>query len=52
MDPRDYALELVENGLVTADHLLLCALKYMSAEAVQDMLDINELTPRFFNKEA
>jgi len=46
-DARDYALELVECGLVSADHLLLCALKYMSADAVRDMLDANELSPRF-----
>lgn len=44
---RDYALDLVESGLVSADHLLLCALKYMSADDVLDMLDANELSPRF-----
>ena len=46
-DPRDYALALVEEGLVTADHLLLCAVKYMSHDDVRDMLDCNELSPRF-----
>ncbi len=46
-DPRDFALEMVENGLVSADHLLLCALKYMSHDDVRDMLDCNELSPRF-----
>ena len=46
-DPRDFALELVENQLVSADHLLLCALKYMSSDDVRDMLDSNELSPRF-----
>ena len=45
--PRDFALELVENGMVNADHLLLCALKYMSHDDVRDMLDCNELSPRF-----
>ena len=45
-DPRDYALELVEMGH-SADHLLLCALKYMSHDDVRDMLDCNELSPRF-----
>ena len=45
-DPRDYALELVEIGH-SADHLLLCALKYMSHDDVRDMLDCNELSPRF-----
>lgn len=46
-DPRAFALELVENELVSADHLLLCCLKYMSADDVRDMLDSNELSPRF-----
>ena len=46
-DPRSFALELVENGLVGADHLLLCALKYMSHDDVREMLDMNELSPRF-----
>lgn len=45
-DPRSYALELVEMG-VSADYLLLCALKYMSHDDVRDMLDCNELSPRF-----
>ena len=46
-DPRDFALQMVEDGLVGADHLLMCALKYMSHDDVRDMLDCNELSPRF-----
>jgi hypothetical protein len=46
---RDKALEMVEEGLVTGDHLLLCCLKYMSNDDVYDMLDCNELTERFLN---
>ena len=46
-DPRSFALDLVEQGLFSADHLLLCALKYMSHEDVRGMLDANELSPRF-----
>ena len=46
-DNRDKALEMVEEGRVTADHLLLCCLKYMSNDDVHDMLDCNELTERF-----
>ena len=45
-DWRDDALEMVEEGRVTADHLLLCCLKYMSNDDVYDMLDCNELTER------
>ena len=45
-DPRSYTLELVEEGH-DAGHLLMCALKYMSHDDVRDMLDCNELSPRF-----
>jgi len=45
-DPRDYALQLVEQGHDAA-HLLLCALKYMSHDDCRGMLDANELSPRF-----
>jgi len=50
-DPREFALELVENQIVAADHLLLYCLKYMSSDEVRDMLDCNELSPRFDNDE-
>ena len=46
-DPRDFALLLVEDGLVSAEHLALCCLKYMSHDDVRGMLDANELSPRF-----
>ena len=44
---RDEALELVENGVVTAEAMLTMALKYMSTDDVADMLDCNELSSRF-----
>lgn len=46
-DPRSFAINLVENQVVSADRLLLCALKYMSNDDVREMLDANELSPRF-----
>ena len=46
-DPRAFAMQLVEDGLVAPDMLLSCALKYMSHDDVRDMLDSNELSPRF-----
>ena len=46
-DYRDIALELVDNGLVSAEELLTMALKYMSNDDVEDMLDTNELSERF-----
>ena len=48
---RDIALELVENGMVSAEDMLTMALKYMSNDDVEDMLDCNELSERFFEEE-
>ena len=45
---RNVALELVENGIVSAEDMLTMALKYMSNDDVEDMLDCNELSERFF----
>jgi len=44
---RDEALELVENGIVSAESMLTMCLKYMSTDDVADMLDCNELSSRF-----
>ena len=46
---RDIALELVENGIVSAEDMLTMALKYMSNDDVEDMLDCNELSERFMS---
>jgi hypothetical protein len=46
-DARDYALSLVDEGMADARHMLLCALKYMSVDEVRNMLDWNEMSPRF-----
>ena len=46
-DNRDKAIEMVEEGRVSADHLLLCCLKWMSNDDVHGILDANELTERF-----
>jgi len=50
-DFRDVALELVDNGVVTAEAMLTMALKYMSMDDVEDMLDCNELSERFMEEE-
>ena len=44
---RDRAFELVEMGMVSAESMLTMCLKYMSTDDVADMLDCNELSPRF-----
>ena len=51
IDYRNIALEIVENGLVSAEDMLVMALKYMSQDDVEDMLDCNELSERFFDEE-
>lgn len=50
-DARDKALELIENGYVSAEDMLVMALKYMSTDDVDDMLDCNELSERFMDEE-
>jgi hypothetical protein len=46
---RDEALDLVDNGVVTAEAMLTMCLKYMSTDDVADMLDCNELSDRFMD---
>ena len=48
---RDEALELVENGVVSAESMLTMCLKYMSTDDVEDMLDCNELSSRFMDED-
>ena len=44
---RDRAFELVEDGFITYEQLASMAVKYMSTDDVEDMLDCNELSARF-----
>ena len=46
-DCRDQALEMVDEGLVSAESMLTMCLKYMSQDDVKGMLDANELSERF-----
>ena len=46
-DPRDFALGLVDDGLIDPMMLLTAALNWMSHDEVREMLDANELSPRF-----
>jgi len=50
-DPLSYALALVDEGLVSADTLLTACLKYLSHDDCREMLDMNELSPRFSEDE-
>jgi len=50
-DPRDFALGLVDDGMVDPMMMLTAALNWMSHDEVRDMLDANELSPRFDEEE-
>ncbi len=50
-DPRDFAIGLVDDGLVSPMMLLTAALNWMSHDEVREMLDANELSPRFDEEE-
>ena len=45
-NPRDRALELIEEGIVSAEDMVTMCVKYMSVDDVEDMLDCNELSDR------
>jgi hypothetical protein len=40
-------MELVDEGRTTTDYLLRACLAFMSHDQVREMLDDNELSPRF-----
>jgi hypothetical protein len=46
-DAREFALDLVDQGVIDPMMLLTAALNWMSQDEVRDMLDANELSPRF-----
>ena len=39
----NYLLELINNGLIDAQAVVVMALKYMSEDEVTDMMDVNDL---------
>ena len=44
-DYRDYAMELVENGVIQPNTMIVALLKYLSQEDVAEMLHMNEMSP-------
>ena len=50
-DPRGFALELADLGEIDTRNLLISALNWMSTDEVRDMLDANELSPRFWDED-
>ncbi len=45
IDYRDFAIELVEDGMIGPMTMLTACLKYMSNDEVKEMLEINEFVP-------
>ncbi len=50
VDSRDKVLEMVEDGLISADQALLMCLKWMSQDDVDGMMDMNEISERFLEE--
>lgn len=46
MDIKDKILELVEEGIIDKDYLILALIKYLSVDEVEDMAHLNELLDR------
>jgi hypothetical protein len=46
-NPREYAIEQIVAGVIDPTAMLIAALKYMSTDDVAEMLDMNEMSPRF-----
>jgi hypothetical protein len=46
-DPRSFAMSLVYDGVVDPMLMLQAAMNWLSTDEVRDMLDANELSPRF-----
>ena len=44
-------LEMLDQGLVTKDYVIMACLKYMSEDQVKDMMHHNDLNPEVFEEE-
>jgi predicted HTH domain antitoxin len=46
-DPRSYAIELVEEGIISAEQMVQILVGAMSTDEVREALDANKVSPRF-----
>jgi len=51
LNSRDKAIDLVEDGMVSAEDMMRMCLQYMSTDDVDEMLDANELSERFMEED-
>jgi len=47
--PRDYVYTLMLDAGVDPEFLISCMLRSMSTDHIREMLEANELSPRFFD---
>ena len=47
----DHLLELIDEGILDKDHVILACVKYMTEEDVKDMMLTNDLINSTFNLE-
>ena len=47
----DHLLELIDEGILDKDHVILACVKYMTEEDVKDMMLANDLINSTFNLE-
>jgi len=50
-DPRDFALRLVDDGMIDPRMMLITALNWLNTHEVRDMLVANGLNPQFVEEE-
>ena len=46
INPRDYALELIDEGSLNARDFAMMCVKWMNSHDVEEMLKANEIDPR------
>ena len=51
LNSRDKAIDLVEDGMVSAEDMMKMCLQYMSTDDVDEMLDADELSERFMEED-
>ena len=50
-DYREELLIMIENGLITAETAVEMMVRWMTSDDIAEMLDANELSPRFLQEE-
>ena len=49
MDGRDRLYDLVTEGVISRDTLVIMVCKWMTSDDIEEMLDANELSARFMD---